>query len=55
MITNKKLQELLMLATTGQPVPEGVIAEALDAYEGLVQDVKDKSKGAILEIPLEFD
>ena len=55
MITNKKWQELLMLANTGQPAPKGATVEELDAYKGLVQDVKYKPKGAFLEIPMEVD
>ena len=52
MITNKKWQELLMLATTVQNVPEGTKADEFNSYEGLIQDVKDKPKGAYAEIPL---
>ncbi len=40
MISNKKWQELLALATTGQKLPNDAIEEEKKAYASLVRDYK---------------
>jgi len=63
MITNKRSQELLMLATTGKPLNEDATEEEKKFYKGYKHDYKVMRKNAkkhciknpILEIPVEVD
>ncbi len=40
MISNKKWQQLLALATTGEKLPKDATGEEKEAYESLVRDHK---------------
>ena len=40
MISNKKWQQLLALATTGEKLPNDATEEEKEAYESLVRDYK---------------
>ena len=63
MITNKRSQELLMLATTGKPLNKNATEEEKKFYEECKHDYKVMKKTAkkhgiknpILEIPMEVD
>ena len=63
MLSNKKYQQLLALASSGKPLPKGATKEEKKAYEELVIDHKNMLKLAkksgikepILEIPMEVD
>ena len=63
MITNKKYQQLLMLATTGKPLIKDATEEEKKFYEECIHDYKVMKKTAkkhgiknpILEIPMEVD
>ena len=63
MITNKKYQQLLMLATTGKPLIKDATEEEKKFYEECKHDYKVMKKIArkhgiknpILEIPMEVD
>ena len=63
MITNKRSQELLMLATTGKKLKQDATEEEKKFYEECKQDYKVMKKTAkkhgikhpILEIPMEVD
>ena len=63
MITNKRYQRLLMLATTGKPLNKDATEEEKKFYEGCKHDYKVMLKTAkkhgiknpILEIPMEVD
>ena len=63
MITNKRSQELLMLATTGKILNKDATEEEKKFYEECKQDYKVMKKTAkkhgiknpILEIPMEVD
>ena len=63
MITNKRSQELLMLATTGKTLNKDATEEEKKFYEECKNDYKDMKKTAkkhgiknpILEIPMEVD
>ena len=63
MITNKRYQKLLMLATTGKPLPDDATPEEEIFYKEVMHDYKVMHKNAeslgikdpILEIPFEVD
>ena len=63
MITNKRSQELLMLATTGKPLNKNATEEEKKFYEECKHDYvvmhetakKHGIKNPILEIPMEVD
>ena len=63
MISNKKWQQLLALATTGEKLPNDATKEEKEAYESLVGDhkimletaEKHGIKNPVLEIPMEVD
>ena len=63
MITNKRYQELLMLATTGKPLKKDAIQEDKKFYEGCKRDYKvmlvtakkHGIKNPIMKIPFEED
>ena len=63
MITNKRSQELLMLATTGKPLNKDATTEEKKFYEECKHDYKVMKgtakkhgiKNPILEIPMEVD
>ena len=63
MITNKRYQELLMLATTGKPLKKDAIEEEKKFYEEFKYDYKvmletakkHGIKNPIMEIPVEED
>ena len=63
MITNKRSQELLMLATTGKPLSKDATEEERKFYEECKHDYKVMKKTAkkngiknpVLEIPMEVD
>tara|TARA_Y100001933_G_scaffold231602_1_gene249528 strand:- start:112 stop:306 length:195 start_codon:yes stop_codon:yes gene_type:complete len=63
MITNKRSQELLMLATTGKPLNKEATSEEKKFYEEYKYDYevmkktvkKHGIKNPILEIPMEAD
>ena len=63
MITNKRYQELLMLATTGKPLNKDATEEEKIFYEECIHDYevmketakKHGIKNPILEIPIEVD
>jgi len=63
MITNKRYQKLLMLATTGKPLPDDAnpeeeffYKEAMHDYEVMHKTAKKHGiKNPILEIPIEVD
>ena len=63
MITNKRYQKLLMLATTGKPLNKDATEEEKKFYEGCKHDYKvmletakkHEIKNPIMEIPFEED
>ena len=63
MITNKRYQKLLMLATTGKPLPDDATPEEEIFYKEVMHDYEVMHKNAellgikdpILEIPFEID
>ena len=63
MISNKKWQQLLALATTGEKLPNDATKEEKEAYESLVRDhkimletAKEKDiKNPEMYIPLEIE
>ena len=63
MITNKRYQKLLMLATTGKPLDKDATEEEKKFYEECKHDYKvmletakkHGIKNPILEIPMEID
>ena len=63
MITNKRYQELLMLATTGKPLNKDATQEDKKFYEECKRDYKvmletakkHGIKNPIMEIPMEVD
>ena len=63
MITNKRSQELLMLATTGKPLSKDATEEEKKFYEACKRDYKVMHetakkygiKNPIMEIPFEVD
>ena len=63
MISNKKWQQLLALARTGEKLPNDATEEEKKAYESLVRDhkimletaEKHGIKNPVLEIPMEVD
>ena len=63
MITNKRYQKLLMLATTGKPLPDDATPEEEIFYKEEMHDYEVMHKNAellgikdpILEIPFEVD
>ena len=63
MITNKRYQKLLMLATTGNPLPDDSSQEEKIFYKEVIYEFEVMHKNAeslgikdpILEIPFEVD
>ena len=63
MITNKRYQKLLMLATAGKPLPDDASQEEEIFYKEVMHDYEVMHKNAeslgikdpILEIPFEVD
>ena len=63
MITNKRYQKLLMLATTSKPLPDDATPEEEIFYKEVMHDYEVMHKNAellgikdpILEIPFEVD